>query len=95
MWMTILQERSWWCPMCGWHGWGMMWMWIFWLVVLAAAVVVAAAPLRRMAEDRSVPPRIYGDTHSNAAPPVRRGRDRPRDLPANASRPRRTESVTA
>jgi putative membrane protein len=48
MWMAAIQQDTWWCPMCGWHGgWGMVWMWVFWLVVIVGAVAAVVALLRR------------------------------------------------
>lgn len=58
MWITALQQGEWWCPMCDGHGrWGMMGMWLFWLVVIVALVFGVAALLRSgRREARSVVP---------------------------------------
>lgn len=50
---TIIQQERWWCPMCGAHGggWGMMWMWGFWLIVIAAIAGLAFALARRPDQD--------------------------------------------
>jgi putative membrane protein len=62
--MPVFSVVQRWCPWCAGHmGWGMGWMWIFWLVVLIALVAVVWMAMRR---GGGPPPAAGGDRAEEA-----------------------------